>query len=201
MGSVQYFLQYFVNLFVIISPLAIIALFVSMTAMFTPEDRIRTARVGSLVAYGAMLFFALTGKKIFEFLGISMGAFYIAGGAIIFLMGLSMLNTEDFGKSTGDGTGAVSPPKKSMDIAATPFGIPIVCGPCCITGVIALQSQAVGFLQSLVGFAALTAVGAVVYVLLVFSARGAKWLTPAVLKLSFKLSGLILAALAVQMIV
>ena len=94
-SCLQYFLQYFTKLFVVISPLAIIALFVSMTAPFTPTERIRTAKIGTAVAYGTMLFFALTGQKIFEFLGITIGAFYIAGGVIIFLIGLSMLRTEE----------------------------------------------------------------------------------------------------------
>ncbi|MDR3144117.1 MAG: MarC family protein [Puniceicoccales bacterium] len=202
-GCIQYFIMYFTRLFVIISPLAIVALFVSMTGNSTMNGRIRTAKVGSLVAYVTMLFFAIAGQEIFIFLGITMGAFYIAGGIIIMLIGLSMLRAEDPEESVSQDeiNEVVETRVKGPDIAITPFGIPIICGPSCITALITLQDQAHGFFQNIVGLAALTAVAAALYLLLIFSARGTKWLTPAVLRLSYRLSGLILAALAVQMII
>jgi multiple antibiotic resistance protein len=201
-GYLQYFVQYVIKLFLIISPLVVIALFVSMTSMDTLKGRMRTAKVGSIVGYVAMMFFALTGKKIFEFLGVTMGAFYIAGGIIIFSMGMYMINYDDGEQSTNDGaSGEGGSKKKKVDVSVTPLGIPIICGPCCITGVIAQQSQAVGFAQSIVGLAAVTVVGVSVYAMLVLSARGTKWLTPSVLRLSCKLSGILLAALAVQMVI
>lgn len=203
MSGLQYFLQYFTKLFVVISPLAIIALFVSMTAPFTPKERIKTAKVGTAVAYGTMLFFALTGKAMFEFLGITMGAFYIAGGIIIFLIGLSMLRTEEAEETITEEEiqAGTSTKQNKVDISITPFGIPIICGPGCITAVVTLQSQANGVGQYLIGLLAVTSVAGLLYCLLFLSAKGAGWLTPTILKLSYRLSGLILAALAVQMIV
>jgi small neutral amino acid transporter SnatA (MarC family) len=65
LDCIKFFLRYFATLFLAISPLAIIALFVSMTAPFKQKERIRTAKVGSYVAYGTMLFIALTGRKIY----------------------------------------------------------------------------------------------------------------------------------------
>jgi multiple antibiotic resistance protein len=91
--------------------------------------------------------------------------------------------------------------KGHIDIAITPFAIPIICGPCCITGVITFQSEAVGVAQYLAGLLAITALSAAVCGILVGCAHGAKWLTKPVLRLSYKLSGLILAALAVEMVV
>jgi multiple antibiotic resistance protein len=203
MNCFQYFIGYFTKLFVVISPLAIIALFVSMTAHYTVSRRIRTAKVGSIVAYFTMLFFAIFGQEIFIFLGITMGAFNIAGGTILLLMGLSMLRAEDPEEPpvSKDEISAVAKEKPGgYDIAITPFGIPIICGPGCITTVITLQDEAHGFLQNVCGLAALTVVGIVLYSLLVFSAHGTKWLTPMVLKLSYRLSGIVLVALAMQMI-
>jgi multiple antibiotic resistance protein len=154
-----------------------------------------------------MLFFAITGEKFFEILGITMGSFYIAGGVIIFLLGIVMLNSEgDEEISSGEEgspKGTTKGPKQNgkMDISVTPLAIPIICGPCCITAIIALQSQAQGFVQNIAGFAAITLTAGTIYVLLLSSVKGSKWLTPAVLKLSYKISGLILAALAVEMII
>jgi multiple antibiotic resistance protein len=203
----QYFIQYFTRLFMIISPLPIVALFISMTAPFPMNERIRIVKVACSVAYGTMLFFAMTGQKFFEILGITIGAFYIAGGIIIFLLGVVMLCSDGDAEAPSEKEGSAkntvkdTPKKGKMDISVTPLAIPIICGPCCITAVITLQSQAQGFFQNIVGFAAITLTAGVLYALLLSSAKGSKWLTPAVLKLSYKISGLILAALAVEMVV
>ncbi|MDR1401574.1 MAG: MarC family protein [Puniceicoccales bacterium] len=200
---IEYFIRYFTQLFFVISPFAIVALFISMTGPFTSKERIHTANIGSAVAYGTMLFFAITGQKIFEFLGITIGSLYIGGGIIILLIGLAMLRTEEPEETVTQEEidAGTSTKKNKIDISITPFGIPIICGPACITQVIALQSQANGLVENVIGICALTLVSLALYALLVFSTRGAKWLTPTVLKLSYRLSGLVLAALAVQMII
>ncbi|MDR1890912.1 MAG: MarC family protein [Puniceicoccales bacterium] len=200
-GHTQYLIQYFSRLFIISCPLAIVALFVSMTAPYTLAERVRTAKVGVSVAYGTTLFFSMVGGKFFEFLGITMGSFYITGGVILAMLGVSMLNSNDMDRDDDNNAGVKEVTKKNKaDISVTPLGIPIICGPACITATIALQGEAEGFVQNIVGFVAITLVFGVLYLMLVSSAKGTKWLTPMVLKLSFKLSGLIIAALGVQMI-
>jgi multiple antibiotic resistance protein len=200
-GVLQFLVKYFTKLFIGMGPLAIVALFVSMTAMHTPTERIQTVKTSSRVACGTMLFFALAGQKIFEFLGITIGSFYVAGGVIIFLVGLSMLRAEDSDENvTQEGSEDVTP-KQRVDISITPLAIPIICGPSCVTWIIALQSEAQGVAQHIAGFVAITLVCSAMYALLMAGAHGAKWLTPIVLKLSYRLSGLILAALAVQMMI
>ena len=181
------------QLFIILS-----LMFVSMTAVFSHAEKLRTAKVGNLVGCCTAIFFGLIGQKFFEILGVTMGSFYIAGGIIIFLVGIEMLNADDVDSSSVEGATAK---QKHMDIAITPFGIPIVCGPVCITSTIALQSEAVGFWQNAVGIAAVICVFIATYCLLLLSIHGTKWLSPAVLKLCYKLSGIILAALAIQMII
>ncbi|MDR0742516.1 MAG: MarC family protein [Puniceicoccales bacterium] len=202
LGHIQYLVQYFSRLFIISCPLAIIALFVSMTAPYTSAERVRAAKVGTSVACGTALFFAIVGEEFFEFLGVTMGSFYISGGIILTLLGISMLNSNDMDNSNDQDqtTGKESTKKNKVDISITPLGIPIICGPACITATIVLQSQAEGFVQNVVGLIAITLVFGVLYLLLVSSAKGTKWLTPMILKLSFKLSGLIIVTLGIQMI-
>lgn len=203
LDTIQFVLQYFMTMFVIISPLAIVALFVSMTAMHTVKERLRTARMGCLVAFFVMAFFALAGRKIFEFFGISIGSFYIAGGVLIFLVGLDMLRAQDSDTRVTEDEVKESKAavKNKEDISITPLGIPVIAGPCCITNTIAQQAKAVNWLEFVSGFVAIALVVYVLYVCLVVSARGAKWLTPTILRLSYRLSGLILAALAVEMFI
>ncbi|MDR1173408.1 MAG: MarC family protein [Puniceicoccales bacterium] len=202
LGNVQYLVQYFSRLFIITCPLAVVALFVSMTAPYTLAERIRMAKVGTSVACGTTLFFAMVGEKFFEFLGVTIGAFCITGGIILTLLGISMLNSNDMDNSNDQdkAAGKESTKKSKVDISITPLGIPIICGPACITTTVVLQGQAKGFIQNIIGLAAILLVFGALYFLLVSSAKGTKWLTPMVLQLSFKLSGLIIATLGVQMI-
>ncbi len=203
LDTLQFVLHYFVTMFVVISPLAIVAMFVSMTASYTVKERLQTAKMGCKVALSLMAFFALAGKKIFEFFGISMGSFYIAGGVLIFLVGLDMLRAQDSDTqiTSDELEESKVAVKNKEDISITPLGIPIIAGPCCITNTIAQQAKASNWLEFIGGFVAVGLVVYALYLLLIISARGAKWLTPTILRLSYRLSGLILAALAVEMFV
>jgi multiple antibiotic resistance protein len=155
------------------------------------------------VAFGVVEFFAIFGKKIFEFFGVSMGSFYVAGGALIFLIGIDMLRAQDSEEHVTEGElqEAKATAKKKGDIAITPLGIPLIAGPCFITNTIAQQAKASNLAEFVGGLVAVAFVVGALYLLLAASARGAKWLTPAVLKLSYRLSGLILAAIAVEMLI
>jgi multiple antibiotic resistance protein len=123
--------QFFVTLLIVTNPIAIAALFVSMTSSYTVQERIATVRTACLIALGVLEFFVLTGKKMFEFFGISIGSFYIAGGVLIFLMGLDMLRgpipgesiTENEVEKSGSAAG------QRRDIAITPLGVPLIAGP------------------------------------------------------------------------
>ncbi|MDR1255439.1 MAG: MarC family protein [Puniceicoccales bacterium] len=203
LDTLQFVFQYFITIAVAISPLAVVALFVSMTSFYTPKERIQTARMGCLVAFVVIEFFAIFGRKIFELFGISIGSFYVAGGLLIFLVGLDMLRAQDSDVhiTEGEVKELKNSAKQKNDISITPFGIPIVAGPCLITNAIAQQMKASNWMESVGGFITLALVIVALYFLLILSARGAKWLTPTILKLSYRLSGLILAALAIEMIV
>jgi multiple antibiotic resistance protein len=159
--------------------------------------------MGCLVALGVVEFFAIFGKKIFEFFGVSMGSFYVAGGILIFLVGLDMLRAQDSDEHVTEEElkEAKATAKKKGDIAITPLGIPLIAGPCFITNTIAQQAKASNCVEFVGGLVAVALVVGALYLLLATSARGAKWLTPTILKLSYRLSGLILAAIAVEMLI
>jgi multiple antibiotic resistance protein len=201
--TLQFVFPYFITLLVVCNPFAVIALFLSMTSSYTAKERLKISKTCCLVAFGILEFFALTGKKIFEFFGISIGSFYIAGGILIFLVGLDMLRGQDpsddiIEDKSKESKGAAG---KKKDIAITPLGIPLIAGPCCIANTIAQQTRASNYFEWGGGLIAVALVMGMMYLFLAMSSRGTKWLTPTVLKLGYRLSGLILAALAVEMII
>ena len=82
------------SLFVIIDPLATVPAFLAMTPTDTPEQRIKTARLACCVSAGVLILFALAGKWIFKFLGITMPAFQIAASIVLLLVALDMLRAQ-----------------------------------------------------------------------------------------------------------
>ncbi|MDR0715687.1 MAG: MarC family protein [Puniceicoccales bacterium] len=202
-STISFVFRYFVTMAVIMSLPAVVALFVSMTSFYSIKERIRAARVGCLVALTVIEFFAMFGVKIFGLFGISMGSFYVAGGVLILLIGLDMLRAQDSDDHITEEElkESKSIAKKKGDISITPLGVPIIVGPCAITGTIAQQAKAANCMEFTGGLIALVLVIGLLYGCLVLSSHGAKWLTPAVIKLTYRLTGLILAAMAFEMII
>src|SRR5512142_2042412 len=92
----------FISLFAIIDPVGIIPIIIAFTAGMTMQRRERVGRVASLSVFGILLAALLLGEAILEFFGISIHSFRTAGGILLLLMGIAMLNTEKQVPSAGD---------------------------------------------------------------------------------------------------
>jgi multiple antibiotic resistance protein len=195
----EYTLLAFSSLFVIVDPIAVVPAFLAMTPRDSPEQRVRMAKVACLVTAGVLLVFALTGGLIFKFLGITMPAFQIAGSIILLLIALDMLRARRSPvQETEEETdaGAVKD-----DIAITPLAVPMLAGPGAISNVILLHEKANGLAQELVLIASILGVSLLSYLVFHFSAHRATWLSPIFLRLTTRLMGLLLAAIAMQFLV
>ncbi len=184
------------SLFVIVDPLAAVPAFIAMTPSNTPADRIRMARLAALVMLGVLLAFALAGRWIFRFLGITMPAFEIAASIVLLLVALDMLRAQrsrvlETREETAAGI-------EKLDIAVTPLAIPMLSGPGAISTVILLQNQAQSLPQQVALCLSIVAVSAATYVILRISAHGVQWLSPIALNIAIRIMGLLLAAVAVQ---
>ena len=192
----QYALLAFGSLFVIVDPIATVPAFLAMTPRDTPEQRIRMARLASMVMAGVLLVFALAGKIIFKFLGITMPAFQIAASIVLLVVALDMLRAQR--SRVQETTEETSAGAEKSDIAITPLAVPMLAGPGAISTAIVLQSQAVGVAQSVVLCVCIVGVAFASYVIFHISARGARWLSPIATKVITRIMGLLLAAVAVQ---
>jgi multiple antibiotic resistance protein len=195
----HYVLLAFGSLFVIVDPIATVPAFLAMTPRDTPEQRIRMARLAALVMAGVLLVFAIAGKIIFRFLGITMPAFQIAASVVLLMVALDMLRAQRSRvQETSEETEAGA---EKADIAITPLAIPMLAGPGAISTAIVLQSQAVGLTQHAALYGCILAVSAASYVILRVSAHGARWLSPIAMKITTRIMGLLLAAVAVQFMI
>ena len=191
-----YILLAFSSLFVIVDPLAAVPAFIAMTPQNGPEERIRMARLACWVTAGVLLAFALTGKLIFRMLGITMPAFQLAASVVLLLVALDMLRAQrsrvqETTEETAAGT-------EKSDIAVTPLAVPMLAGPGAISTAILLENQASGISEKLALYGCIFAVSGASYLILRWSARGARWLSPIATKIAIRIMGLLLTAVAMQ---
>lgn len=192
----HYALLAFGSLFVIVDPIATVPAFLAITPRDTPEQRIRVARLASLVMAVVLLTFCVAGKVIFKFLGITMPAFQIAASLVLLIVALDMLRAQRSRmQETSEETHAGA---EKADVAITPLAMPMLAGPGAISTVIVLQSQAAGVIQHAVLFGCIAGVALATYLIFRVSAHGAAWLNPIALKITTRIMGLLLAAVAVQ---
>ena len=183
----------FTALFVVIDPIVRTPIFIALTAGMPPAQRRAIALRATGIAFAILLLFSLLGEAVLGFLGISMPAFRIAGGLLLFLTALEML-FERRTKRRGE-KADVQP----ADPSVFPLALPLIAGPGAIATMILLTdgADAVGTAQALGVMAAVLAVCPVLFALAgpmerVLGAVGIDVVT--------RLLGMLLAALSVQFV-
>jgi multiple antibiotic resistance protein len=189
----------FTSLFVIVDPLSTVPVFLAMTPHDTPAERVQMARLACCVMAGVLIGFSLIGKWLFHVLGITLPAFQIAGSIVLLLVALDMLQARRSRvQQTPDETVAGM---EKEDIAVTPLAVPLLAGPGAISTVMLLHNTADDMSEQVALIACIAAVCLVTYFLLHFSAAGAQWLKPIVRRITTRLMGLLLAAVACQFMI
>jgi multiple antibiotic resistance protein len=197
MNLQEYVLLAASSLFVIIDPIATVPAFLAMTPNDSPRDRIRMARAACVITAVILLIFATTGRFIFNFFGITKPAVQFAGSIVLLLVALDMLRArrspvQETSEETDAGTA-------KDDIAVTPLAVPMLAGPGAITTAVLLHNRAAGNLTLQVALCVcIVAVCLASFLIFALSAHGAKWLNPIFLRLTSRLMGLLLAAIAMQ---
>lgn len=181
---------------VIMDPLGNAPAFLAMTAQHSVPEKSRTARTACGLAAMLLIAFALIGETIFHVLGISLAAFQLAGSIILLLIALDMLRARRSRvQETREETAAAA---DMEDIAITPLAVPLLAGPGAISTVMLLKSKADSWEKLAALLVIIAIVSAVCYLVLALAARGAKWLSPVILRVTTRIMGLLLAAIAMQ---
>src|ERR1700743_986360 len=186
------------SIFFLVDPFAALPTFLAVTEGQDSKRRMRTARKASLTAWVVLSVFAFVGQYIFRLFGISLPAFEIAGGVILLLIGLDMLEAKRSPTQESSGETAEAASKDAVGIV--PLGIPMLAGPGAITSVMVLVGQVPGLMSwemgAIVGSIAITA--AICYVVLGGAARVARLMGETGIRILVRIMGLLLVALAVQ---
>jgi len=158
-----------------------------------------TERLKWLRPLAALLVFAVAGKLIFKFLGITMPAFQIAASIVLLIVALDMLRAQRSRViETSEETNAGA---EKADIAITPLAVPMLAGPGAISTAIVMQSNATDLPQHVALYVCIIVVAFISYVVFRLSATGAKWLSPIAMKVTTRIMGLLLAAVAIQFMI
>lgn len=120
----------FISLFAIIDPLGNIPIIIAFTAGMSAHQRDRVGRMSSVGVFAILIASLLLGELILEFFGISIHSFRTAGGILLLLIGISMLNAEKQLPSTGDDGESMT------TVAIVPLSTPLLAGPGAISAVI-----------------------------------------------------------------
>ena len=190
----------FSAVFFIVDPLIAVPFFLSVTAGDSREKRQKTAATASLVAALVLVLFALAGGFIFKAFGISLGAFKIAGGLLLFLTSIDQMRAQRSRTRTTQEEEEEGAAKE--DVAIVPMAIPMLAGPGAIATVMVLMSRAAWKpirTAAVVGASLVTCL--VAYLLMRWASLAERFLRPTTLRVLERVMGLLLSAIAVEFVV
>lgn len=194
--ELAFYVTAFVTLFVIIDPIALAPLFVALTRGMDEHHRRRIALRACLIAIGLMTLFGLLGNKILAVIGITMPAFKISGGLLLFVTALDMLFERRTQRREGQH------PDPNHDPSVFPLATPLIAGPGAFTTMILLvnNTPATGLAHTLAIHAVMILVVASAYLFFLMAGFIERLLGRTGIVVVTRLLGMLLAALSVQFV-
>jgi len=188
--DLKLFGEVFVTLLVITDPPGMMPIFLALTGPLPARDRHRAAWQAVALALGVIVIFAVAGQTLLDYLHVDLPALQAAGGLLLVLVALELL------------TGKADDPSKQVtsNIALVPLGTPLLAGPGAIVATMLFVQQADGIGDFSAIAAAILAVMVTVWIVLRFSGGIVKVLRPGGIEVLTRIAGLLLAAIAVQLI-
>jgi len=189
---------------VLINPFSALTLFLDLTRGYSMMNRRKVARIACLTIFITISFFTVVGETLLKALGISIGSFQLAGGILVFLIALNMMN--------GEGN-PVKPDQENFDVdhvqdapptaaaAVVPLAIPMMIGPGGISTVIIYSSQVSGILQISAILIAGLLISIFCYLALMAAGRISRLLGDTGLNIMSRIMGMLLAAVSIEIIV
>ena len=164
----------------------------------SPAKRARTASRASISAGLLLAIFGFAGRLIFELFGITLPAFRIAGGLIVWLVAMDMLRSQ---RSTQETQVEIIEGQEKEDVAITPLAVPMLAGPGAISTVTVLAGQARTPARTATVYAAIVLTAILCWVVLRTADRLAARLGRTGIQITSRIMGLMLAAVAVQFVI
>lgn len=192
------FLKMTVSLLAIVEPFGIVPFFIAMTQGWTRARLLAAARTAALTVLIVLILAVLIGETLLSLLGISLASFAVGGGLILLMLALSMLRAQEVGLRQTPEEAEETPERSTA--AVVPLGVPLLAGPGAISNVIIQSHQYGGGLEVQVAIVfSIVIVASIVGLVFSFAGWLADRLGTVGVNLVTRLMGLLLAALAVEM--
>jgi multiple antibiotic resistance protein len=197
---VEQLIKFFVVFFVVVDPISLVPLFAGLTQGASSQFKRKMAGKSAAIALAICVLFAFGGARFLAIMGISLSSFRIAGGTLLFLISLEMV----FARTSG--TKSTTPEReeamKREDISVFPLAFPFIAGPGALATILLTAGEVWGKPLEFLGFlAVVVVVAAVCWLLMLATPRLMQVIGVTGANVTSRLSGVVLAALAVQFIV
>lgn len=189
--NIKLFGEIYVTLLVIVDPPGMVPVFLALTGTMSARERMKAGTQAVLLALGVIVGFAVAGQTLLDYLHVKLPALQGAGGLLLVLVALQLLTGKTDAPEEQGGT---------SNVALVPIGTPLLAGPGAIVATMLFVRRANGFGEYAVIGAGIFAVMLTVWLVLRFSGLIVKLLRPAGIEVVTRIAGLLLAAIAVQLI-
>ncbi|MGB9599090.1 MAG: MarC family protein [Myxococcota bacterium] len=189
----------FSTIFFVVDPIGLIPIFISMTQSDSEQKRISIAKRATIAAGLILLVFAVFGKLIFSAFGITLAAFRIAGGVLLWYIAMDMVRARTTRVKTTPEEEREGVEKE--DVALIPLALPMLSGPGSISTVMVLMGQAKNWLYVIPVFISIFLTCLITYFMLKGAQYLLRYLKQTGLKIIIRIMGMILAAIAIQFII
>jgi multiple antibiotic resistance protein len=197
-GGLSFFTVCFPSMFSIVDPIGVVPVYLALVGTEPRKEQMRTAARATLTATIVLSLFAAAGTAIFHFFGITIPAFKVAGGVLLFTMALEMMHAKTSPvKNTPEET---TDAKAKDDVAITPIGVPLISGPGAIATAIMWSSRATNAGEKIALYASIGLVAAITLLALVVAGRVVHVFGKTGINVITRIMGLILAATAAQFV-
>jgi multiple antibiotic resistance protein len=197
---IEQLIKFFVVFFVVVEPVSLIPVFAGLTHGASSRYKKKMAGKAAAIALGICVLFALAGAKFLQIMGIALSSFRIAGGTLLFLIALDMVFARTSG--TRSTTSEAEESKKREDISVFPLAFPFIAGPGALATILLTAGEISGRPLLFVGFLGVVLLVLVLcWVVMLATPRLINVLGVTGANVANRLSGVVLAALAVQFIV
>ncbi|MEO8192887.1 MAG: MarC family protein [Gemmatimonadales bacterium] len=187
----------FTSILFLVDPIAVVPAYLAFVRTETVERRKATARAACVAAAITLLIFALAGDVILKMFGVTLPAFRIAGGFILWLVAMDMLRAK---RTTQEGSEEMKEGEAKEDVGITPLGIPMLAGPGAMSTVMVLGAQATTPVSKLIVHGSIILTMLISWVLLRVGDRVFAQLGGSGIRVATRVMGLLLAAVAVQFV-
>ena len=197
---IELFISALITFFVVIDPPGCAPIFASLTTGATSRQRSAMALRAIVIATVILVFFALLGEQLLGALGISLDAFRIAGGIMLFLIAFEMVFEKRTQRREDRAQKIIDAPEIE-DVSAFPMAMPMIAGPGTIASIMLLQARSQGIEESMVVLAALGVILLLTLLALLAAGPLMRLLGQRIEAVITRLLGVVLAALAAQFVI